>query len=176
MPEHLQKTVCRQRGAGFTLIEMLVVVLIMGLLVGLISVSTRPDARGLLRSEAERLARILDLAVAEARLTGKAIGWTAEANAYRFWRHREDTGWAEIRDSDLLRAHMLPSGMTIADLRIENMPPRGALRLEFTPYAPPLFFTIIMALGTEQYAIASSAGGSVRAITAEGQTHGAPAL
>jgi general secretion pathway protein H len=161
---------------GFTLIEMLVVVLIMGLLVGLVSVITRPDARGLLRIEAERLAQLLDFAVAESSLTGRPVGWTADGPGYRFWRFREDSGWSEIRDSDLLRERTLPPGMTISSLRVENMRPQGGMRLEFTPYAPPLFFSIELSFGTEHYAVAASANGIVQAVADEGQTHAAPAL
>ncbi|MDP1716865.1 MAG: type II secretion system protein, partial [Burkholderiales bacterium] len=48
----------RRGRRGFTLIEMLVVMLIMGLLVGLVATITRPDDRALLRIEAERLAQL----------------------------------------------------------------------------------------------------------------------
>ena len=168
-------TFCRRSGGGFTLIEMLVVILIMGILVGLVSVVTRPDARGLLRIEAERLAELIDFAATEANLTGRTIGWSADGKGYRFWRVRDET-WSEIRDSDLLRERTLPPGMTIADLRVENMRPQGGRRLQFIPYAPPIVFTINLALEAEHYAVAVAAGGSVRAVAGEGAAHGAPAL
>ena len=55
------------RTRGFTLIELLVVLMIMGLIVGLVSAIVRPDDRGQLRVEAERLAQLLDLAAATTR-------------------------------------------------------------------------------------------------------------
>ncbi len=165
------------KGRGFTLIEMLVVLLIMGLFVGLVSTITQPDERGLLRVEAERLAQLLDLAAAESRLTGKSIGWTADGPGYRFWRLREDAGgWSELRDSDLLRARTLPQGMMISGLRVENMRPQGVMRLEFTPYGATLSFTIEMSLGAERYAVAGSPIGEVRALPSKGKTNGGMAL
>lgn len=163
-----------RRGGGFTLIEVLVVVLIMGMLVGLVSVVTRPDARGTLRIEAERLAQLLDLAATEAGYTGTTIAWTAGESEYRFWRWRDGGGWTEIRDNELLRSRALPAGMSIAELRVENMRPQGAPRLEFVPYAPPLFFRVELALGDARYSVASGAGGAVRALA--GDVNGAPAL
>ena len=168
--------ISKRAGRGFTLVEMLVVLVIMGLLAGLVTVIARPDERGVLRIEAERLAQLLELAVAESHLTGKSIGWTANGPGYRFWRLREDTGWSEIRDSDLLRARTLPQGMTISGLRVENMRPQGVMRIEFTPYAPPLFFVIEMSLGAARYAVAASPGGDVRAVPSEGKTYGTLAL
>jgi general secretion pathway protein H len=161
-------------GRGFTLIEMLVVVLIMGLLVGLVSVVTRPDARGLLRIEAERLAQLIDLAESEASLTGRPIGWTASESAYRFWSATDGAGWSEIRNNDVLRERTLPAGMTISGLRVENMRSQDVMRLEFTPYAPPVFFAIELSLGADHYVVRSAAGGSVRAVA--GEIHDAPAL
>jgi hypothetical protein len=64
--------------------------------------------------------------------------------------------------------------MTVSGLRVENMRREDALRLEFAPYAPPLFFTIELTLGTEHYIVRSAAGGSARAVA--GGSDNAPAL
>ena len=155
---------------------MLVVLLIMGLFVGLVSAIARPDDRGLLRLEAERLAQLLDLAAAESRLTGNSTAWTADGSGYRFWRFHEDAGWAEVRDDDLLRARTLPQGMMISDLVVESMRAQGIMRLEFIPYAPPLSFTIEMSLGAERYAVTGSPVGEVRGLPNAGPTNGNMAL
>ena len=158
---------------GFTLIEVLVVLMIMGLLVGLASVIVRPDDRGLLRVEADRLAQLLDLAMAESRLAGQPIAWTADGPGYRFWRMTGDAGWSEVRDSDLLRARALPQGMMFAGLQVENRPVAGAMRLEFTPYGPPLAFNVEMSFGTARCAVAGSPIGEVRVLPDEGVSSGA---
>jgi len=156
---------------GFTLIEVLVVLTIMGLFVGLVSAIVRPDDRGLLRVEAERLAQLLDLAGAESRLAGKSIAWTADGPGYRFWQTTGDTeasaDWSEIRDTDLLRARTLPRGMTISGLEVENMRADGAMRIEFAPFSQVLAFTIEMSLGAARYAVAASPVGELRVVPGE---------
>ena len=161
---------------GFTLVEMLVVLMIMGLFLGLVSTITRPDDRAVLRLEAERLSQLLDFAGAEALLTGKSIAWTADASGYRFWRMSEDSAWSEIRDSELLRPRALPQGMAVSGLRVENMRPQGAMRLEFAPQGSSLAFAIGMSLGTERYAVAGSPVGDVRAVPDDGKINGDVAL
>ena len=159
-------------GRGFTLIEMLVVLAIMGLFVGLVSTITRPDDRALLRVEAERLAQLLDLAAMQSRLTGKRVAWTASGPGYRFWQLNEDTGWSELGDSDILRARMLPQGMLVAGLQVENMRPQDAMRLEFLPYGPALSYSIEMGLGAERYMVAASPVGDVRVLPGAGRQNG----
>jgi general secretion pathway protein H len=161
---------------GFTLIEVLVVLLIMGLFVGLVSAIVRPDDRALLRVEAERLAQLLDLAAAESRLTGSSIAWTADGPGYRFWRMTGGAEWLEVRDSDLLRARTLPPGTVISGLQIENMPAHGAMRLEFAPYSPALSFSVEMSLGAARYVVAASPIGEVRVLPGEGNSSGGLAL
>jgi general secretion pathway protein H len=161
---------------GFTLIEMLVVLMIMGLFVGLVSTITQPDDRAVLQLEAERLSQLLDFAATEARLTGKSIAWTADGSGYRFWRSGDDGAWSEIRDSELLRERTLPQGMAVSDFRVENMRPQGSMRLEFTPQGSSLAFTISMSLGTARYAVTGSPVGEVRVVPGEGKTDGQIAL
>jgi len=160
---------------GFTLIEMLVVLMIMGLFVGLVSTITRPDDRALLRLEAERLSQLLDFAATEARLTGKPIAWTADESGYRFWRGGDDGSWIEVRDSELLRARTLPQGVAVSGFRVENMRPQGSMRLEFTPQGSSLAFTIAMSIGAQSYAVTGSPVGDVRVVPGEGTNNGAAA-
>lgn len=138
--------------------------LVMGLLVGLISVKISPDDRVLLQIEAERLAQLLSLASEESRFTGKSIRWIADGAGYRFWRLNSDGDWSEIRDNDLLRARALPQGVMVTGLRVEAMPSQGTMNLEFIPYAPPLSFTIEMSLGEERSEVTSSPLGDVHVV------------
>lgn len=158
---------------GFTLVELLVVIMIMSLFVGMARIIVRPDPRAALRVEAERLARLLEAANDEAGFTGNAIAWTATADGYRFWRRRDSAEWQSVQNDDLLRERNLPANMTISGLQVENMRVADSLRLEFAPYAPPLFFTIELAYADARYTVSSSRGG-VHAAAED--THGAPPL
>lgn len=155
---------------GFTLIEMLVVLLIMGLLVGLVSASARPDDKAVLRLEADRLAQLLELAATESRITGRPIAWTATGPAYRFWQLSEDLGWMAIAD-EVLRPRTLPSGMTIAAMRVENGRSSGPMRVEFSPYGAAASFSIEMSLGNSHFTVANSPIGDVRVLTEGGTDH-----
>lgn len=154
--------------SGFTLIEMLVVLLIMGLFVGLVSTIAQPDDRALVRVEAERLAQLLELAATKSRLTGKSLAWTADRTGYRFWQLSDDAFWSEVRDDDVLRARDLPQGMTISGLRVENVRSPENTRLEFSPYGPTIAFTIELSLGSANDTVAGSPIGEVRVLTQKG--------
>jgi general secretion pathway protein H len=160
------------KGSGFTLIEMMVVLVIIGIFVGLVSSITQPDERAMLRVEAQRLAQLLDLASMQARLGGRPIAWTADGPGYRFWRFSEDTYWSEILDDDSLRARLLPRGMVIAAMRIENLRPPEHMRLEFSPYGAASAFRIELALGTARSTVAGSPLGDVRILPDQEKENG----
>ncbi len=167
---------CRGRDAGFTLLEMLMVILIMGLCLGLISAVVKPDARAMLGVEADRLAHLLNLAADESRLTGKPVRWTAENSGYRFWRAHEEGGWLEIDDSgDLLRPRAMPDGMVIADFRVEAQQRLNAMRLDFRPDGLPLAYTIAMTLGDERISVAASPFGDAQPWSGPKSANGEPA-
>ncbi|MDO8464928.1 MAG: prepilin-type N-terminal cleavage/methylation domain-containing protein [Gallionella sp.] len=157
-------TITNVKQRGFTLIEMLVVLLIMGLLVGLVSAIAQPDDRALLRVEAERLAQLMDIAATESLLTGKPIAWTADETGYRFWKSNEDSVWSEIVDDDFLRARTLPKGMKISNMRVENTQSPEHMRVEFNSYGPAFLFSVDMSLGDARYTVASSPIGEVRVL------------
>jgi len=146
---------------GFTLIEVLVVLLIMGLFAGFASALMQPNDQERLGVEAERLALLLQLVSLESRLTGQTIVWTAEASRYQFTPINTEAALPVTPRQDLLRARKLPENMQISDLHIENIPVDGVMRLAFTPDNPLFSFYFRMSLGTAQYTLMASPIGEI---------------
>ena len=168
----MHEAIARHHTRGFTLVEMLVVVLIMGILVGAISVKLQPGNSDLLHVEAERLAQLLELASQESRITGNAIVWTSDGSRYRFWRQGSDDAWSEIRDDDLLRERSLPHGMVISQLRNEATRAQPTMRLEFPSDGSMSAFSMDLTLGSAHYGIAASPVGDLRIAPGQGKTYG----
>jgi len=169
---HAQRHGTPGQTGGFTLVEMLVVVLIMGIVVGTVSARLQPDSRDRLRVEAERLAQLMELAAQDARITGRATAWTSNGQGYRFWRQDADDAWSAIRDDDLLRARALPHGMVIAQVRDEAGRSQPDMRLTFPSDGSMAAFSLELALGAEHYGISASPVGDLRIAPGQGQRHG----
>ena len=74
----------RHRARGFTLLEMLVVLVIAGLLVSLASLSLTRNPRTDLREEAQRIALLFETAGDEAQVRARPIAWQPTAHGFRF--------------------------------------------------------------------------------------------
>lgn len=70
---------------GFSLLEVLVVLSIIGIITGAVGLSVRAtqDGKALL-NDAERLARLFELAQLEARKTGRPVVWQYNEHGHRF--------------------------------------------------------------------------------------------
>ncbi len=95
---------------GFTLLEMLVVLVIAGLLVSLASLAMTRNPRTDLNEEAQRLALLFESAGDEAQVRARPIAWQPFDGGFRFDMHTED-GWRPLRD-DLLGPRRWEGGVT----------------------------------------------------------------
>jgi general secretion pathway protein H len=80
---------------GYTLVELLVVIVVLGILLGLVSLSIVPDPQAKLRRDAERLEALFALAAEEAQLSSHPIAWRGDPHGYAFYR-RDRQGWTPI--------------------------------------------------------------------------------
>ncbi len=72
------------RASGYTLLELLVTIAIIGIAAGMLSLSLRGDEARRLREEADRLAALFRMAQSEARVSGRTVVWQADLAGYRF--------------------------------------------------------------------------------------------
>lgn len=87
---------------GFTLLEMLLVIVLAGILLSIVTVSVSPDPRQNLRQDAARIGQLFAVAADESRIRQAPILWEADLTGYRFVT--EVNGERQlITDDDLLR-------------------------------------------------------------------------
>jgi type II secretion system protein H len=121
------------RHRGFTLVEVLVVVIIIGIASGIVLVNLDGDDRGRTEREAKRLAGALEHAAALAQWKGETLGVSAEGSAYRFWRRRGDELWEAIADDDVLTPRALPADFTLTPASYAGAPVAENAVLPFRP-------------------------------------------
>ena len=143
----------RQRNQGFTLIEILVVIVIVATIVSMALLSV-----GLIGEDAEldkerlRLASVIETIQDEALLQGREFGVEVMTSSYRFIEFDPLTRlWAEIPGDDLYRLRYLPEGLEFElyidekRIRLENDPKKlddldkPMLSAGAKPYVPHLF-------------------------------------
>lgn len=95
--------------SGFTLVEILVVIVILGIAAGLTIASAAPDERDLAAREARRFAGSLEYAAQRAQLRSELLGVSAAGHSIRYWRRdAASERWQVIDDDDILRSRVLP--------------------------------------------------------------------
>ncbi len=160
---------------GFTLVEVLVVLLILGIGLGMVAITARPDDRHTLRVEAERLAQLFRLATWEARYTGTTMTWTSDGIRYQFWRRNDDGSMQALPDDDRFRARALPAGMKIAAVRHETARRSEELQILFSAHGAARSFTVELMNGGEVQHVAGSPIGHVQVVTQPESGHGSSA-
>ena len=100
----------RKRNTGFTLIEVMVVVVIIAVLAGTVSLSFPPVGDKLLKETADRLTALISLAQDEAILQSNELGLEVTPNGYSFYQNVNNT-WVALGTSPF-STRVLPTQIT----------------------------------------------------------------
>jgi len=131
------------RSYGFTLLELLVVLVIVGITLGAVSLKAMPSERQVLQNDAQRIALLLQLARDEAILRNRPIEFEAESDRYRF-KYFEENAWHLLENDDMLRERGFkrpPISFSINPAPVDLSPP---LRIVFgrEPVSIPFKLTL----------------------------------
>jgi general secretion pathway protein H len=102
-----------QSGRGFTLIEVLVTLVVIGIAIALVSLTYGHDSAAEIRHEADRLRSALEHATEVAQWRRVPIVWQADGPTYRFLHQVADGRW-EAETDEVLAAHALPAGVRLS--------------------------------------------------------------
>ncbi len=153
--------IAKLRNRGFTLLEMLVVLLIAGIALGTATAQLMPDDRSELRDEAEQLALLLENAELEAQTGGAAMAWLPDRSGYQFWRRNRQGNWRPI-DEGPFRFRAWRRDTRIASVLVDGEPLKFGERLRLDgAFAAP--FAVRLEHGRARATVNGAAPGAVAA-------------
>lgn len=119
---------------GFTLIEIMVVLTIIGITLGLSMANFGTDERQKLQQEGRRLALLLSHASQTALSTGKSIGWKPTVHNYIFFQYQVvNNQWALMKQEQTLRPRDLPDNIRIGKITIAGQLAQKNEMIVFSP-------------------------------------------
>lgn len=111
----------KSRLTGFTLLELLVVLVIVGITLGfaVLSLGLRSD-KDIVLEESRRIAALMQLASEEAVVQGRELAMQLDGPDYRFLVLDNKNKWQVIEEDEVLRERRLPEGIQ-AELVVEGI-------------------------------------------------------
>lgn len=137
---------------GFTLLELLVVMVIVGITLGAVSFNAMPNERQVLQNDAQRIALLLQLARDEAIVRNRPIAFEAEADRYRFLLFEENK-WQALQQDELLREREFKRSPVMFSVSPPSAEQTTPLRIIFGREPVGIPFVLTLAVGDAQVAI-----------------------
>ncbi len=147
---------------GFTLIEILVVLVIMGVLLASVALKVFPDEPQILRQEADRLGLLLEQARDEAFLSGRSIAWSSRDQTYVFWQLNAERQWVPMTHNQILRLRTLPNAVTFSSLKINQVNVALNALLVFSPSGLNTPFVATLELHEHRVLLLGDSVGNIR--------------
>jgi type II secretion system protein H len=149
----------RPASRGFTLAEILVVLVVIGLAAGLAYARLEADPRQVLEREGRRFAGALEHAALLAQWKNQTLGVSAAGTTYRFWRRDDSQAdgprWVPLSDDDVLAPHPLPASLSAAAELYAGAPVPADAVLPLSPSGRNEPYVIALASAQWQMLLAS---------------------
>ncbi len=145
-----------RRLRGFTLVEIMVVMVIIGITLGLVSLNAIPSPQQHLQAEAKRIALLLQLARDEAIVRNRLVAFEAEPDGYRFLV-RNESRWDLLAQDDMLRERSFKNPPVT--LTLDPPPPGAAEKLRITFGREPVDKPFVLTLASGDDAVTIRADG-----------------
>jgi general secretion pathway protein H len=142
----------RRAAQGFTLLELLVVLVIAGIMLGMVSFNAMPSERQVLQNDAQRIALLLQLARDEAILRNRPIAFEADTDRYRFLL-REDNEWQVLTQDDLLREREFKRSPVVLSINPPQAGGTDVFRIVFGKEPVDKPFTLTLSMGDSSVVI-----------------------
>ncbi len=136
---------------AFTLLELLVVLVIVGIMLGAIALNAAPGDRQFLQNEAQRIALLLQLARDEAIVRNRPVAFEADASQYHFLIRQNDS-WQLLTEDAILRERAFKRGpleLSIKPVLKEGLP----LRIVFGREPVDKAFVLTLALNGQSASV-----------------------
>lgn len=124
------------RARGFTLIEVLIVLLILGIALAGVSLSIDGFAARDTRMALERLRFTLEASAERAQLRGQPLAFELLADGYRFSVLDANGKWVALDEPPVFVERVLPASLVWAGLSTEEDPNGTSQRIVFRAEAP----------------------------------------
>ena len=142
----------RRPAGGFTLVEIMVVMVIIGITLGMVSLNVVPSPRQELQKDAQRLALLLQLARDEAIVRNRLVTFEATPERYRFLG-RNETRWDLINGDEMLREREFGNAPVSLLLDPSSAGTVNPLRITFGREPVDKPFVLTLASGNSRVAI-----------------------
>src|SRR5664279_4459459 len=96
---------------GFTLLEMLVVLVVASIMLSVVTLNLMPNAQSVLHEESQRLALLMENGAMSSQAGGQPLAWSGTGNTYRFWARTKEGEWVRIERDNLLHPRTLPEAV-----------------------------------------------------------------
>lgn len=130
---------CKKNSHGFTLIEILVVVFIIGIILTFASLSINNSDSRVLEEEAKRLMALIKLGSQQAVLESQELAVVFKDQGYQF-QWMDEGKWLPLKD-DVLKTHNFPAQLEI-DIDIEGELLRGSEKKDDKEAQDPRIFLL----------------------------------
>lgn len=146
---------------GFTLLEIMVVLVIIGITLGFVGVNLAESDTDRLHQQGEELAAVLESVHDKAMDDGLTTAWTFDQGHSHLWRYDADHQWQDLQEA-ADAGFRLSSDTRLVSMTINEQPAALTDKLVFSPEGINLPYALTLALGPAQLVLRGDAAGHVQ--------------